>query len=128
MTTTETTTALSETERWQIEEARALLTRWDRERGGPGVYTTERALADTVRGLLAIADQFASEDEGVSEREALVIAALDEAAADRIERAKPAGCPGCAVLSPGTLCPEHGEHFSRAQAYWAERDRLEAGR
>lgn len=66
--------------------------------------------------------------EGSTDEDALVLAALDEAADDRIERAKPSGCPECAVLNPGSLCPEHGEHFARAQKYWALRDQLEAGR
>lgn len=48
---------LSETERWQVEEARTMLGRWlaahDRE------ISTEWALADHARALLAITDQLA---------------------------------------------------------------------
>ena len=104
-TTTETTTALSETERWQIGEARDLLARWDRDRGRPGIYSTERALADTVRGLLVIVEQM---DAALAERNALVLAALDEAAADRDYRAS-TPCTDCTYTGDGP-CAEHREH------------------
>lgn len=58
----------------------------------------------------------------------LIFAALDEAAEDRAERAKPSGCPECAVLVPGVFCPEHQQHLVRASQYRDLRDRLEAGR
>ena len=147
-TTTETTTALSETERWQVTEARALLAAWDRDRGGDGIYGTERTLADATRGLLGIMDHLAAElarqlqatrdvddlrmrEIGelrrlLSERDAIVIAALDEAAADREYRASTA-CTDCTYTGDGP-CPDQREHAGRAAEYRAERDRLEAGR
>lgn len=54
------------------------------------------------------------------ERDALVIAALDEAAEDRDERARYARHEG--------RTDEEQEHVQRAGKYRAERDRLEAGR
>lgn len=50
---------LSNSQRWQVREARDLLALWDQNRGGPDVYGTERTLADQVRTLLAIIDQVA---------------------------------------------------------------------
>ena len=61
-----------------------------------------------------------------AEREALVIAALDEAAADREYRASTV-CTVCAYTGDGP-CPDQREHAGRAAEYRAERDRLEAGR
>jgi hypothetical protein len=44
-----------ESQRWQVEEARKLLAAWDEQRNPRGdIYSTERALADQVRTLLAI--------------------------------------------------------------------------
>jgi hypothetical protein len=58
--------------------------------------------------------------EGISERDALVLAALDEAAADRDERARYARHEG--------RTDEEREHAGRAAQFRAERDRREAGR
>ena len=58
--------------------------------------------------------------EGTSERDALVIAALDEAAADRDERARDARQKG--------RTEEEREHLDTAGQYRAKRDELEAGR
>ena len=63
--------------------------------------------------------------EGTSERDALVIAALDEAAADREYRASTA-CTDCTYTGDGS-CPDQREHAGRAAEYRAERDRREAG-
>lgn len=63
--------------------------------------------------------------------DALILAALDEAADDRDERARGSGCPACAVrhyMQRGTQCDEHREHAERASEYRALRDQLEAGR
>jgi hypothetical protein len=49
---------LSDSERWQVEEARQMVARWD-QRHGNDIYGTDRALADAARGLLAIVDQIA---------------------------------------------------------------------
>lgn len=48
---------LSDSQRWQVSEARDLLALWDQNRGGPDIYGTERTLADQLRTLLAIIDQ-----------------------------------------------------------------------
>ena len=64
--------------------------------------------------------------EGISDRDALVIAALDEAAADRDARAHEY-CVPCGESAVG-MCPEHQGHLDRASEYRAERERLEAGR
>jgi hypothetical protein len=64
--------------------------------------------------------------EGISDRDALVIAALDEAAADREYRASTA-CTDCTYAGDGP-CPDQREHAERAAEYRAERDRREAGR
>lgn len=53
---------LSETGRWQVEEARSTLGRWDRKHG-PEIYGTDRTLADTIRGLLVIVDELAPAGE-----------------------------------------------------------------
>lgn len=52
---------LSETGRWQVEQARDLLGRWDSAHG-PEIYGTERTLADQLRGMLALVDQLAPPD------------------------------------------------------------------
>lgn len=54
---------LSEAERWQVEEARGLLCRWDSSHG-PGIYGAERTLADQLRGMLALVDQLAPRGPG----------------------------------------------------------------
>lgn len=58
--------------------------------------------------------------EGISERDALVVAALDEAAADRDKRARFARHEG--------RTDEEREHRDMASQYRVERDRREAGR
>jgi hypothetical protein len=62
------------------------------------------------------------DDEG----DALVIAALDEAAGDRENRAGTT-CTNCTYMGDGP-CPDQREHLERAAEYRAERDRREAGR
>lgn len=64
--------------------------------------------------------------EGISERDALVLAALDEAAENREYRASES-CHACATADSG-MCPEHRGHLDMAEQYRAERDRREAGR
>lgn len=54
---------LSEAERWQVEEARGLLCRWDSAHG-PGIFGAERTLADQLRGMLALVDQLALREPG----------------------------------------------------------------
>ena len=44
---------LSETERWQVDEARDVPRRFDRV-NDPAVYGTEQTLADALRGMLAL--------------------------------------------------------------------------
>ena len=53
---------MDENERWQVREARGLLQLWD-STNGPDIYGVERALADRLRGMLAIIDHL----EAVSE-------------------------------------------------------------
>ena len=59
--------AISEAERWQLAEYRSLLAGWDAGRGGDGLYTTDRTLADALRDLLAIVDRLAPGTEGSSD-------------------------------------------------------------
>jgi hypothetical protein len=47
---------MDENERWQVREARAILALWD-STNGPDIYGVERALADRLRGMLAIIDR-----------------------------------------------------------------------
>lgn len=63
--------------------------------------------------------------EGTSERDALVIAALDEAAEERAYRASEF-CHACPTADSG-MCEEHRGHLDMAEQYRAERDRREAG-
>lgn len=57
----EVPSSLTDSQRWQVGEARAALAAWDAERNPDGdVYGTERTLADHVRNLLAIVDQEAA--------------------------------------------------------------------
>jgi hypothetical protein len=50
------TRQVDETTRWQVEQARDLLSRWDRERGAADVIDREHALAGQVRAVLAAVD------------------------------------------------------------------------
>jgi chromosome segregation ATPase len=47
--------ALSDTERWQIEEARDVLARWTRDHGE--IHDREKVMADQARVLLGLVDQ-----------------------------------------------------------------------
>lgn len=108
--------ALSESERYQVGEARDLLARWDRERGGPGIYSTERTLADRLRGMLALADQLGTE---LASLRALAAPAFDEAADDRDQRARYARHEGRGE--------EAQEHTEQARLYRQARDGLMEG-
>lgn len=52
--------ALTDSQHWQVGEARDILAAWDGDRGGD-IYSTERTLADLLRNMLAIVDQVAPE-------------------------------------------------------------------
>lgn len=58
--------AISDSQRWQVDEARDLLARWDQERFAEDGYGAERTLADQVRNLLAIVDQAAPDETALS--------------------------------------------------------------
>lgn len=134
MTTTETTDELDALTR--IAEMRTILTRAGRRDLGNlawnelcpvGVPLVVRRDALRMAGWTPEGALAAHPDP----RDALVIAALDEAADTRDERARGSGCPACAVqdyMQRGTQCDEHREHADRAAEYRAERDRREAGR
>lgn len=64
--------------------------------------------------------------EGRSDDDALILAALAEAAADRTERAA-AYCQMCGEME-GERCMDCLDHLDRASQYRDLRDRLEAGR
>lgn len=64
--------------------------------------------------------------EGSDEDQALILAALDEAAEDRTERAG-RFCSDCTETGDGP-CADQREHLDRASEYRELRDRLEAGR
>jgi hypothetical protein len=64
--------------------------------------------------------------EGISEDDSLILAALDEAADDRDERASRV-CFDCTETGDGP-CPDQREHLDRASQYRELRDRREAGR
>jgi hypothetical protein len=55
---------LTDSQRFQVDEARDLLDRWDRERFAEDGYGAERTLADQVRNLLAIVDHLAAARAG----------------------------------------------------------------
>lgn len=61
------TEMLDENQRWQVGEARELLARWDSDHGDEDIYSTERTLADALRGMLALLGQVAA-DVTIKER------------------------------------------------------------
>jgi hypothetical protein len=98
---------------------------WHLHVNRPDLYVTVRidGLWSTVQRDWLTAVRRYSES---SDDDALILAALDEAAADREYRASTA-CTDCTYTGDGP-CPDQREHNERAAEYRAERDRREAGR
>jgi hypothetical protein len=57
---------LTDSERFQVGEARDALARWGRDRGGPGIYGADRVLAGQLGAMLGLIGQLAP---GIAEGE-----------------------------------------------------------